>query len=383
MNSKIQPDLHPDAESLNAFVERALGERERGPILAHLAECGRCRQVVYLAQEAGAEIEASAVAPPFRQKSGLRNWWLVWAPVAALAAIVTLAYVVHLRRSETGSELAKVADQAATQKQELAAKPPAPPTGMQAAPLPAAAVPVWSGKKKLKAPLVSAASTQLTPSTEMISADEASELPNAGHDESVVSPGAPGEGFPAENGEAKYKLGPALAARAEQRERAAAVSQMHTLAARAMAQSKPSEAAKREPTVGMSPGAAPAAPNVADPALSGGLDAGRLRGMGRAFAVYKANSTELPNGSLAVSMASAQHSMLAVDRLGSVYVSEDFGSHWESVAQQWSGRAVAVRVQPVVDANSGAARTAAPAFEIVNDQGQVWVSTGGRIWKAK
>ncbi len=33
MNQPIQPDIHPDADSLNAFVERVLREPERGRIL--------------------------------------------------------------------------------------------------------------------------------------------------------------------------------------------------------------------------------------------------------------------------------------------------------------------------------------------------------------
>jgi hypothetical protein len=74
MNVKSQLDLHPDAESLNAFAEQALGERERGEILAHLAGCGRCRQVVFLAQEAAAmelepEMELVAAAAPAAQSS--------------------------------------------------------------------------------------------------------------------------------------------------------------------------------------------------------------------------------------------------------------------------------------------------------------------------
>ena len=63
MKSKPQLDHHPDAESLNAFAEQALADQERGKILAHLAECSRCRQVVYLAQEAVVEMEPAASSP--------------------------------------------------------------------------------------------------------------------------------------------------------------------------------------------------------------------------------------------------------------------------------------------------------------------------------
>ena len=63
--------------------------------------------------------------------------------------------------------------------------------------------------------------------------------------------------------------------------------------------------------------------------------------------------------------------------------SEDAGGRWVSVAKQWNGRVVAVHLQTKLGANAGIADASAGGFEIVNDQGLVWVSTDGRIWKAK
>jgi hypothetical protein len=40
---------HPDAEILSSFVEQVLGAEERESVLAHLALCGSCREVVALA----------------------------------------------------------------------------------------------------------------------------------------------------------------------------------------------------------------------------------------------------------------------------------------------------------------------------------------------
>ena len=51
MSEYRQPGLHPDADSLNAFIEGVLAEHERIECLAHLSECARCREIVYLAQE--------------------------------------------------------------------------------------------------------------------------------------------------------------------------------------------------------------------------------------------------------------------------------------------------------------------------------------------
>jgi len=128
--------------------------------------------------------------------------------------------------------------------------------------------------------------------------------------------------------------------------------------------------------------AAPAPTFTAASPPPGSLDADKLNGAGGVFAVYKANPTELPSGLAPVSTATVSHLVLAVDRLGSVYLSEDSGSTWASVAKQWMGRAASVRLQPAVNTN-GEEAYSAPSFEIVNDVGLVWVSTDGRTWKAK
>ena len=107
MNQAIQSGNHPDAESLNAFVEQALTGTEREQVLAHMATCGRCRQVVYLAQEAAGvegDLAARVVsddrgrdrAPSLkRQRNWLGGWRLAWIPVAALAGFVGFAVLQH------------------------------------------------------------------------------------------------------------------------------------------------------------------------------------------------------------------------------------------------------------------------------------------------
>ena len=50
MIDQMQPGAHPDSEVLNAFIEGALRERERLECVSHIAECGRCRDIVFLAQ---------------------------------------------------------------------------------------------------------------------------------------------------------------------------------------------------------------------------------------------------------------------------------------------------------------------------------------------
>lgn len=106
----------------------------------------------------------------------------------------------------------------------------------------------------------------------------------------------------------------------------------------------------------------------------------------------------LPSGRPAVSIASANHRMLAVDEKGALFLCEDPGGTWEKVERQWTGRAVVVRrhanatditgAAPAPEteespAVSGALAQPGTVFELVNDQSQVWISADGRIWTAK
>src|SRR5215467_7485537 len=101
---------HPDPNLLSAFVERTLGDRERGAILNHLASCADCRDVVALA----APLPDAAILSP-EPKSVFRWPVLRWASVAA--GIVVVAGAVGLYRvhapSHTPTQVAvKVAESA-------------------------------------------------------------------------------------------------------------------------------------------------------------------------------------------------------------------------------------------------------------------------------
>jgi hypothetical protein len=388
MNANSQLDVHPDAESLNAFAEQALAERERGQILAHLAGCSRCRQVVYLAQEAAAEMERAttvpAVRPASRHESWFRNWRFTWAPVAALAAVVALAYVVHLRRVETVSEMATVAPQTAPQNAVSNSGAVTQATRVPAAPASAAPGPKPSEIRERKKAPASVESAQLPPSfsAAIANAARANEPANAGSEEAAMLPGASGAGYSALGSAAELKREPAVAAWQKEQERAAAASQVHGMAAKSIAQASGSESAKREGTDRIVTAAAPQFDASRAPSAS--FEAGARPRAAGVFAVYTAKQAGLPSGLAAVSTATAQHRILAVDKAGTVFLSEDSGGHWESVARQWSGHAVAVRMQAAAKANpSVTVLSPEVVFEIVNDQSQVWVSTDGRTWKAK
>ena len=95
----------------------------------------------------------------------------------------------------------------------------------------------------------------------------------------------------------------------------------------------------------------------------------------------KMKSAVLPNGTNAVSVASARGRTVAIDATGSVFLSETSGGQWIPVATQWTGRAVTVRVrQTPMQAGTS---TQPAVFELVNDKVETWVSADGKTWVAE
>jgi Carboxypeptidase regulatory-like domain/Putative zinc-finger len=114
MSELLQGGQHPDNDQLNAFVEHSLPAHEQEQMLAHLATCPACRQIVALAMPPLEEVPV--VAPAQVRRSALR---LVWVAVPALAALIVLA--VFLRRPDTPAHTTTGSPQLAE------ARPPAPP----------------------------------------------------------------------------------------------------------------------------------------------------------------------------------------------------------------------------------------------------------------
>src|ERR1700683_5036658 len=96
MTETTQHGPHPQAEQLGACAEHALPGHERNQVLAHLAACGRCRQIVALAAhaeelESHALVAAAAAVPAVvAHRRPPNSWWtrwrLVWIPAAVVAA---------------------------------------------------------------------------------------------------------------------------------------------------------------------------------------------------------------------------------------------------------------------------------------------------------
>jgi hypothetical protein len=395
MNSTTQLEFHPEAESLNAFAEQALPERERGQMVAHLAVCSRCRQVIFLARQAAEEMETAAAAHSAgRSGTWFRDWRLAWIPAVALASAFALAVLVHVRHVQPGTEMARVTPQSVPQVEGSATKPAAKeqvfaekahapvshaveklpeikteyaPTGAAYVPAPAETVPppavvgetvtVTSAQ-----PLLQTSNASVAQSPQMEPTEQAP-VPTASMPQRVT-------GSYSSNSAAVY----------------APQAKMDEMEARARTSQKAQ--ARYAGSGGTS-----AMQYKKEAAPHSSFDAGGLMPVIQFEAAPRSITAQLPSGLNIVSSVTAQNRRLAIDDAGALFLSRDSGSHWESVALQWTGRAVVVSVLPSSNGRSYVAApingaTAAPAaqpevFELRNDKNQTWVSTDGVIWTAR
>src|SRR5258707_15881784 len=94
MSEQQHPGFHPDADTLSAFTEGVLPKHERAQCLAHLAECSRCREVVFLAQDTPADPPAPVLVPtPVRQSWFRPRSHLAAAAVVCFALLGTWLYL--------------------------------------------------------------------------------------------------------------------------------------------------------------------------------------------------------------------------------------------------------------------------------------------------
>ncbi|HTA24304.1 MAG TPA: YCF48-related protein [Terriglobales bacterium] len=90
-------EIHPDPNLISAFAENSLADDSRDQVMRHLAQCGDCREVVFLsAPEQAATLPAAASAP---------SRWLTWPVLrwgAAVAAVVVVVAAVSLHHQSGG-----------------------------------------------------------------------------------------------------------------------------------------------------------------------------------------------------------------------------------------------------------------------------------------
>ena len=410
MNQVIQSGNHPDAESLNAFVEQALTGTEREQVLAHMATCGRCRQVVYLAQET-ARIEGQVVTPVALGERGRekaqtykqrRNWFegwrLAWIPVAALAGFVGFAVLQHVRHTPLESQVAVNSPQ---EKVEESA-PSSRITNSNVV----NETEAGSKKAKSSAPEFGPARAKSAPerpdsnapAAKFDAVEPAKKLAERSGD--TVTPSSQNEGDKArDSADVSNSVGAVYLSHQEAQEEALKkTGNLDKDEQRRQKENKQLQTAQvsvvggtgkppSAPPVGQAGSAsfgAAASPAANAPVANGQptLSASNYKGAtaGRVMADLKAKRTLLPNGTDALSVTTAKGRMVALDPSGTMYMTEDAGKSWVLITSQWTERAVLVRTRETPAQANAVTPNNNAVFELVNDNLQAWVSSDGKIW---
>jgi len=389
MSRTNQLGLHPDAESLNAFVEHLLPDEERQQLLSHLAVCTQCRQVVFLAQEAAFEQEAEKPVvipePQKPRKSWLTGWRPVWVMATACAAMFAISLPIYFRhaaqnqaiarmaQSESGttSELsAPLAEQESRASQELATRPAAPSQSKgdenKLPALPGSSKPADAGANAAKngppvaksvplpgpatvpAPAPPAAKPQAVPpggsfSEAVMVAPKPVDAPRPAITETIPTQPALSTNQLAlqnRNTGGGSTTGPKIhgfvgAARAGMAPRAAMPA--HGTNSAVAGTSRNVVAGTADGARLLSPTGAEILVLVPGEHISAGSEE-------ELAAARDAMQQSLPSGQRPIFAASAQHHLLAIDAAGALFLSNDAGRTWEPENPQWNGRAVTLRV---------------------------------------
>ncbi|MBI2679042.1 MAG: zf-HC2 domain-containing protein [Candidatus Koribacter versatilis] len=110
---------HPDADLLTAFRERSLAAGEREQVLAHLATCADCREIVALASPDQTE-EVEALAPGTAKPRGLPWPVLRWGAVATAVAVVAVAVIIEAPKRTAENAAARQAAAAGNEDKAFA-----------------------------------------------------------------------------------------------------------------------------------------------------------------------------------------------------------------------------------------------------------------------
>ena len=81
---------HPDADTITAYIEQSLPTAERQTVVAHLAVCEPCREIVVLSQP---ELSAVAVQPVL-QPAPVSGWRRLFTPAFGIASAVAAMAII-------------------------------------------------------------------------------------------------------------------------------------------------------------------------------------------------------------------------------------------------------------------------------------------------
>ena len=135
-----ETQAHPDADMLTAYMEQSLALAESKTVIAHLAVCEPCREVVALSQAVMTQPETQTVIAP----APVARWRRLFTPVfgagAAVAAMAVIAVMVlqlpqkNPQQGSTGATTNSSANSTGSQPAQEAQQAKAASTGTQTAP---------------------------------------------------------------------------------------------------------------------------------------------------------------------------------------------------------------------------------------------------------
>jgi hypothetical protein len=398
--------MHPDAESLTLMAEQLLPAAERDQILEHMATCGRCREVVFLAQHAASKEERVSVvgsAPAIRkQRSAWFNGWTwLWIPATAFAGLIGVAVLQHFRHAASETQItAKLSETDDLRKAEPAKAPAATPQSIApATESQKAETANPSGvrdQEKDNAPLPAAKeeAKQLDEKKKVQRNELSAEGAGA---PVVVSPGLSGgsvHGTMTARPKGSTLDGPSAANQFQQQNlaRQDALQQSNiqqSQDAAAVAANKPvresAAPASASQTVTVQADKVEAAPAMAaapPPKVSSMplADKNYEASSANIGVLAKAKKITLPSSLGTLSTATEADRSIALDTAGALFLSEDAGKHWQPIQTQWTGRALLVRTKPMGTPAAALKTLQTTRFELVNDKQQTWISLDGKTW---
>jgi hypothetical protein len=142
---------HPDADILTAYMERSLPPAESKTVVAHLAVCEPCREVVALSQAVMAQPELQTVLAPAPAARWRRLFTPVFGAAAAVAAMAVIAVMVlqlpqkNPQQPSTGATSSSATNPPAPSPAQETQQAKATPLGDQIAPESKAAAPTQQG----------------------------------------------------------------------------------------------------------------------------------------------------------------------------------------------------------------------------------------------
>ena len=123
-----QAGPHPDPGILTAFAEGSLLKHERNDVMAHLATCAECRQVMSLSAAAAPDVfeELVAAASPQPATPPAPRKWIPWATIAAAICVVCAVGVSYQLNHRTGPLVAVTVPQPPVSEQPKPSESTAP-----------------------------------------------------------------------------------------------------------------------------------------------------------------------------------------------------------------------------------------------------------------